>query len=188
MPDIKKPVLSPLKWNSPFATPEGYPSPEFIRLWNTRSAIAGKVPWDQASMSALLDRIGNTPGDVLIRGVTLWDAEPVKGDATLAQDGTLTVTGIRGKPVTAVAPTDQQALIYDAGSGTLIWATISGGGFSSFFIDGSGNYYVALVDSVANPALIVDGAGVPVYVKNPTFTPNDPTSKPAMLARVFIGF
>lgn len=149
---------------------------------------AGVIPWNQASMSALLDLIGKDPGDILIRGVTLWGAVQVSGDATLTPAGLLTVTGIRGIPVTTAPPTDKQALIYDAGTGKLIWATISGGGFSSFFIDGSGNYYVALVNSVADPTMIVDGAGVPVYVKNPAFTPNDPASSPSMLARVFIGF
>lgn len=149
---------------------------------------AGVIPWNQASMSALLDLIGKDPGDILVRGVTVWDAVQVSGDVSLALDGTVTVTGIQGIPVTATAPSDQQALIYDAGSGEIVWATISGGGYSSFFIDGSGNYYVAVVVSVANPAMVVDGSGVPVYVKNPAFTPNDPTSKPAMLARVFIGF
>lgn len=183
-----KPVLGQLAAQSPFATKDGRPTPEFIRLWKERDTQTGKIPWDQASMSALLDLIGSEPGDILIRGVKLWDAVEVTGDATLTPAGLLTVTGIQGVPVTAMSPTDQQALIYDAGTGEIVWATISGGSFSSFFIDGSGNYYVAMVVSVADPAMIVDGSGIPVYIKNPAFTPNDPTSKPAMLARVFIGF
>lgn len=184
----KKPVLSPIKWDSRFITEDGHASPEFIRLWQQRDSRTGLIPWDAASMSALLDLIGSSVGDVLIRGVTVWGAAVVSGDATLATDGTLRVTGIQGIPVTTTAPTDQQALIYDAGTNKLVWATISGGAYSSFFIDGSGNYYVAVVVSVANPSMVVDGAGVPVYVKNPAFTPNDPTLKRKMLARVFFGF
>lgn len=184
-----KPFTNPLLWNAAIAdTKTGYPTPAFIRAWEQTRTLTGLIPWSQASMSALLDLIGKTPGDILVRGVTVWNAVQVSGDATLGLDGTLTVTGIQGIPVTAAVPTDKQVLIYDAGTGTLVWATISGGGYSSFFIDGSGNYYVAVVNSVADPALVVDGMGVPVYVKNPAFTPNDPTSKPAMLARVFIGF
>lgn len=98
------------------------------------------------------------------------------------------VEGIIGIPIVGI-PASGQVLEYDAGSGTLVWANLPAvTGYGSFLIDSSGNYYVAVVVSVANPSLVVDSAGIPVYLKNPAFTPNDPLLKRKMLARVFFGF
>lgn len=52
---------------------------------------------------------------------------PLRGDLS-AEAGatTVVVTGIRSIPVTTVAPTAGQSLIYDAVTNTLIWVTASG--------------------------------------------------------------
>jgi len=77
------------------------------------------------------DLSGITEGEILVgqSGGGSLDAVSVFGDATLSALGAVTVTGIQGRPVSSVAPTSGQSLVWStSGSGGWVPGDVASGG------------------------------------------------------------
>lgn len=143
-------ALGPLNWNVRIVDEEGRPTPEFLRKWNEQTSINASIPdaSDTAAMSALLDLIGGTAGDMLRRGATVWeviaaDADPKK---FLRSDGTwnqvagadLSLTDVDTNNVSTARhgfapklPNDDT--VYLDGTGAYSTPAGGGGGAAAFF-------------------------------------------------------
>lgn len=150
-----KPKVDPLVWNVPIVSAAGLPSPEFQRKWAQQRSINDAVPWNAASMSALLDYIANTKGDLLVRGATQWTGLLAPADATkflngaipsvfaAVKDTDLALTDVTGNNVTAARHGFAPKLPNDAAK----------------YLDGTGAY-------TAPPDNVILGAGVPTSVED----------------------
>lgn len=72
---VTKPTRqAPLAWNIPIVDKTGQPTPEFIRKWQQQFAINGSIPdlSTAAAVSAVLDNIASTAGNILVRGSMQW--------------------------------------------------------------------------------------------------------------------
>lgn len=81
--------VNALTWNVPISNPNGTPTPEFMRKWSQQAVQNGTIPASAAQVSALLDLLGATPGDVLVRGSAGWVADAIHGDGTIDDTGAL---------------------------------------------------------------------------------------------------
>lgn len=65
---------NPLNWNIPIAYPDGRPTEEFQRAWQSQAQVNSNIPAldTAAEVSAVLDKIGDTPGSLLQRGASAW--------------------------------------------------------------------------------------------------------------------
>lgn len=174
----KKPVLGQLSANSPFTTKDGKPTPEFIRLWQQRDAQTGKIPYDAASTSALLDYIASTTGSILVRGIAQWGGLLAPNDATTflngaippafaaVKDTDLALSDVTGNDVSAARHGFAPKLPNDA----------------TKYLDGTGHYTVppdtdpilgTAVPSAVEPAgwLYSRSGALELYQSNPTTTP-----------------
>lgn len=134
--------VNPLSYNVPIVNKDGTPTNEFMRKWAQQGGVNGSIPdfTSAAVISGFLDTLGKTPGSILYRNTTVWTAFP---PGTAGQF--LTTTG--STPLYVDPPAASPGL----------------GFYSCFFSDGT-TQYAAMVNSVADPEVIVDGSGVPVYV------------------------
>lgn len=66
--------LVPLNWQIPITNPGGTPTTEFQRAWSELQSTTGSIPAldTAAEVSAILDKIGATPGSLLHRGASGW--------------------------------------------------------------------------------------------------------------------
>lgn len=101
-------TVNPLNWQVPIVNKDGTPTNEFQRKWQQQAAVNGSIPAlsTAAEVSAVLDIIDATPGDILIRGTSNWQGRPVSGDGTLSPAGALVVTKTNGVAFAASATTD----------------------------------------------------------------------------------
>lgn len=68
-------AVNPLSWNVPIVNKDGTPTDEFMRKWLQQATTNATIPIlsTPAQVSAVIDVIDATPGDMLIRGTTLWE-------------------------------------------------------------------------------------------------------------------
>lgn len=72
-----RPVQGPLNWNVPIVGKDGKPTNEFMQKWQTMLDINRDIPTSittATQVSEILDLLGDTQNDVLMRGVALWAA------------------------------------------------------------------------------------------------------------------
>lgn len=124
---------NPLSWNVPIVDKNGQPTDEFMRKWNQQQAANSSIPQlsTLAEVSAILDLIAATKGDLLIRGTKYWGALPTPGDATQYLDGTgafsippgtshgLPAGGTDGQVLTKIDGTDYNADWEDVPAGVV---------------------------------------------------------------------
>jgi len=79
--------VDPLDWRTPIVDGSGRPTQEFMRKWQEQKGINSGVPTDAASLSVILDFIGSTQGDLLVRGTTKWARLASPADATKFLNG-----------------------------------------------------------------------------------------------------
>lgn len=67
-------AVNPLFANVPIVNPDGTPTYEFMRKWAQQAATNASIPnlTTAAAVSAVLDLIGSTIGDLLVRGTFDW--------------------------------------------------------------------------------------------------------------------
>lgn len=67
--------LVPLNWQIPIVNPNRSPTEEFQRAWAQLQGATGSIPTlsTAAEVSAVLDKLGATPGSLLRRGAAGWD-------------------------------------------------------------------------------------------------------------------
>jgi hypothetical protein len=92
--------LNPLFWNVPIVDKAGLPTPDFMRKWQQQQTINKTIIdlSNAAAVSAVLDLISATVGQILIRGASSWSGQTMSGDGTLSSAGALTVTKSNGTP------------------------------------------------------------------------------------------
>lgn len=87
--------LNPLSRDVPIVDAQGQPTPEFMVKWAQQTRVNKTIPElsTAAQVSAVLDAIGGTAGDMLRRGATLWDVIAAATGTTkfLRADGTWAV-------------------------------------------------------------------------------------------------
>lgn len=116
--------VNPLNINVPIIDPrKGTPTPQFMQTWAQALATFASITsiTTAAEMSAALDLIGHTEGDILIRGSSLWETlgRPTAPTTKfLRGDGTWAV--VASSPslasltdVSIPSPVDRQVLTYD---------------------------------------------------------------------------
>lgn len=178
MANKKQPLVDPLAWNVPIVDKAGFPNPEFMRKWASQRAINDVVPWNAASMSSLLDLIGATKGDLLLRGSTQWGVLLPPGNAATflngailpafaaVKDTDLALTDVTSNDVSAARHGFAPKLPNDA----------------TKYLDGTGHYTAppdtdpllgTAVPSVVEPAgwLYSRSGAKELYQSNPTSTP-----------------
>lgn len=79
----------PLGWNIPIVNKDGTPTKEFMQKWATQRTINGDIPQlsTPEQVSAILDILAGTDGDLLRRGATLWSALGTDDDPDKYLDG-----------------------------------------------------------------------------------------------------
>lgn len=107
--------LQPLNWQIPIVDPDRTPTIEFQRAWAALQGATGSIPAldTAAEVSAVLDKLGSTPGsllrrtaagwqiitgaqgDLLRRGASDWQTIPYPNDATKYLDGTGAYSGVQ---------------------------------------------------------------------------------------------
>lgn len=63
-----------LSFNLPIVDTKGRPTAQFMQQWNAQASSGGGGTIDLAQITAALDLIGHTEGDMLRRGPTVWQA------------------------------------------------------------------------------------------------------------------
>lgn len=68
-------IVNPLSWQVPIVNKDGTPTDEFMRKWEQQATTNSTIPVlsTVAQVSAVIDIIDDTPGDILIRGSTTWE-------------------------------------------------------------------------------------------------------------------
>lgn len=126
-----KGIVGPLNWNVPIVDKEGRPTPEFQQKWREQARVNDSVPdiSDAQAVSALLDLIGSTSGQILIRGPNAWGvlSSPGGTDMFLRADGSYAVPQVVSTAAPGFAPQlpDDDTKFLD-GKGQ--WSTPAGGG------------------------------------------------------------
>jgi hypothetical protein len=144
--------VSPLNWNIAIVQSDGRPTEEFQRAWQEQLQANGDVPaFDTAAeVSALLDKIGNTPGSLLQRGSTGWQLlTGANGDFIKKS------AGIWQPQSTAASVQD---LLNQLGStrGSVLYR---GSGGWSVLTPGTAGYVLSTNGAGADPAWIAAGGG-----------------------------
>lgn len=82
---------NPLNWNVPIVNPNGTPTKEFMTKWALQARINDIIPALSTApeVTAVLDVLGATRGDMLRRGSSLWEAFGSPSDAKKFLSGTL---------------------------------------------------------------------------------------------------
>jgi hypothetical protein len=75
--------------------PKGAPTVEFQRKWLQQTAINQGIPDTAEKASAVLDLLGNTSGDILVRGTALWEVETSPGNTTVFLNGNQTYAAVK---------------------------------------------------------------------------------------------
>lgn len=132
-----------LSQHVPIVDDEGRPTAEFMLQWSKQQRVLLTIPdvTTAAKLSALLDLIGGTEGDILRRGMTEWDTLAYSGNVNTFLNGNGAYTQIAEAGftftdnTTANATTGRHGLLpklsgtateYLDGSGA--WSTPGGGG------------------------------------------------------------
>lgn len=81
--------ISQLGWNVPIVNTDRTPTEEFLIKWNLQASINGSIPLlsTPAQVSAVLDILGSTEGDILRRGASEWSNVPTDDDPSKYLDG-----------------------------------------------------------------------------------------------------
>ena len=66
----------PLSPHVPIVDTESKPTPTFLRWWQSQRDVNGDIPITAADVSATLDKIGGTQGDLLYRDSSKWNVLP----------------------------------------------------------------------------------------------------------------
>lgn len=116
--------VNPLNINVPIVDPrKGTPTAQFMQTWAQQQRSNATIPADAASLSALLDLLGNDEGDMLRRGPDSWMAFTSPGGTTqfLRADGVWAVPAGGGggtlaslTDVDIPSPNTGEVLTYDA--------------------------------------------------------------------------
>lgn len=88
MADLENPV-NPLFWDVPIVNDNGTPTQEFMRKWEQQAATNASIPnlTTAAAVSEILDLIGSTIGDLLVRGTFTWGVLPPNTAGFVLTDG-----------------------------------------------------------------------------------------------------
>lgn len=141
-------IQTPLNWNVPIVDKNGRPTNEFMQKWARMLAINGTIPTDITTpeqVSTILDLLGATQNDVLMRGVTLWAA--VTGSDVLDVIGNTPGDLLqRGASVwdvktltqllDQIGSVDGDILIRSGGA----WSALASPADATMFLDGTGVY------------------------------------------------
>lgn len=131
-------ILDQLTWNIRIVTPDGRPTDEFMRKWSQAVGAVGNIidANTAAEVSAILDKIGGNPGDILVRGTEVWGSRASPSDATQFLNG-------------AASPTYAQVKDSDLSTSDITTNNASDSkhgflpklsGVATEYLDGSGNW------------------------------------------------
>ena len=111
-------AVDQLTWNVPIVDASGLPTQEFQRKWAQQHAANAVIPdiSTAAALSAYLDKLGSTTGEILVRGTQYWAGVALSQDGAISSAGALTVKGIQAVPVSSATPLDGQVLSYSSAS------------------------------------------------------------------------
>lgn len=180
--------VSPLNWQIAITNPGGAPTAEFQRAWQEIQNVTGDIPAldTSAEVSAVLDKIGATPGSLLHRGATGWQI-------ITGADGDLLKRGATGWQVLPSSGSGSQYL-----SGALTWSTPAGPGIQTL-LDGisstrgvvlyrGASAWAALSPGTSGYVLQTNGAGAdPSWVAGGGGSPTVPNIVQEMTAIVSSG-
>lgn len=144
--------LQPLNWQVPLVNPDRTPTSEFQRAWASLQTATGDIPAldTAAEVSAVLDKLGATPGsllrrtasgwevitggagDLLKRGVSNWDVLPSPSDPTKYLAGDLTWQSVPSPNIQTLLDSissTRGVVLYRGAAG---WAALSPGTSGNF--------------------------------------------------------
>lgn len=121
--------INPLNWQIPIVNANGTPTDEFQRAWTGLRSATGTIPAldTQSEVSAVLDKIGATPGSLLHRTAAGW--EIITG-----ANGDLLKRGAANWQVLP-SPADPTQFL----AGDLTWQTPATGGGGDLYTMSAGN-------------------------------------------------
>ena len=162
--------LQPLNWQVPLVNPDRTPTSEFQRAWASLQTSTADIPAldTAAEVSAVLDKLGATPGsllrrtasgwevitgadgDLLKRGVSNWDVLPSPSDPTKYLAGDLTWQSVPSPNIQTLLDSissTRGVVLYRGNAG---WAALS---------PGTSGYFLKTNGAGADPAWAAGGGG-----------------------------
>lgn len=162
--------LQPLNWQVPLVNPDRTPTSEFQRAWASLQTAAGDIPAldTAAEVSAVLDKLGATPGsllrrtasgwevitgaagDLLKRGVSNWDVLPSPSDPAKYLAGDLTWQSVPSPNIQTLLDSissTRGVVLYRGAAG---WAALT---------PGTSGYFLKTNGAGADPAWAAGGGG-----------------------------
>lgn len=121
--------INPLNWQIPIVNANRTPTDEFQRAWAGLQSATGAIPAldTQAEVSAVLDKIGATPGSLLHRATSGWQI-------ITGADGDLLRRGAAGWQLLP-SPNDPTQFL----AGDLTWQTPATGGGGDLYTTSAGS-------------------------------------------------
>lgn len=153
--------IPPLSQNVPIVDRNGNPTFEFMLKFNKQNALNAGIPSTSALMSAALDLIGDTKGDLLVRDTLLWTPFHAGADGSILRThgaGTLPSWDTISTILDTVSNT-QGSVLYRGSAG---WNALG---------PGTSGQFLKTLGTAANPAWAAVPAGV--TAANPTATASD---------------
>lgn len=158
--------VNPLFADIPIVNPNGTPTFDFMRKWAQQGSVNTTITdlTTAAGVSAVLDLIGKTVGDLLVRGTFTWGVlAPNTAGFVLTDGGAGAVSSWQQPHYVIAGGTTGQVLEKNSNTDyDLKWASPSGGGAPASIKDDGTNVYIGVQDS--NGQLVLDGLGDPVWV------------------------
>lgn len=167
---MTRPRAGPLNWNVPIVNADRTPTKEFMQKWVLQAAINGTIPAlsTPAQVSAVLDILGGTEGDLLRRGASEWGVIHTDDDPTKYLDGsgaystpagtTYGVVTITADGLAPQLPNDATKYLDGTGAYSVPAGGGGGGGAITLLASGSITAGASSLDIDLNPYL----SGYPV--------------------------
>lgn len=176
-------AVSPLNHNVQMVTPEGKPTPEFMRWWQEFLSAVNPLAFP-SGVSALFDILGTTQGAILYRSASAWALLPpgtsgrvltTKGPSQNPSWDAVTVAlaNVTGFPSFAAADPGDVLTVSSDTVPVLEWAPPTGGGDASAAENKTADYTVTDTDLSGGKFHTVGKASGDIFITVPASLTNN---------------